>query len=76
MGQSRNMLRIHCFVSISGEDVTGNEAIEPDKIDIRQEPLSLPDKFFWDTLDIDNPDVVRNASVMTPFYIMYSLFVS
>jgi glycylpeptide N-tetradecanoyltransferase len=41
-----------------GDIVVSNEAIEPDKTDIRQEPLSLPDKFYWDTLDLDNPDVL------------------
>ncbi|GBM58624.1 Glycylpeptide N-tetradecanoyltransferase 1 [Araneus ventricosus] len=40
---------------------TANEPIEPDKpIDeIRKEPLSLPQGFQWDTLDIDDPMVLN-----------------
>lgn len=42
------------------EKVTTNEPIEPNvPVDqIRQEPYSLPDGFGWDTLDLDNADVV------------------
>ena len=37
-----------------------NSPIEEDKppSKIRQEPLSLPDAFDWDTLDIMNPSIV------------------
>ncbi|KAG8178139.1 hypothetical protein JTE90_029445 [Oedothorax gibbosus] len=39
---------------------TANEPIEPDKPieEIRKEPLSLPQGFQWDTLDIDDPMVL------------------
>ncbi|XP_042897135.1 glycylpeptide N-tetradecanoyltransferase 2 isoform X2 [Parasteatoda tepidariorum] len=38
-----------------------NEPIEPDKTidEIRKEPLSLPQGFQWDTLDIDNPIILN-----------------
>ncbi|XP_062517516.1 glycylpeptide N-tetradecanoyltransferase 2-like [Corticium candelabrum] len=46
------------------EKVTTNEAIEPDKTDIRQEPLTLPDNFKWDTLDISKPEVLEELYVL------------
>ncbi|XP_063878390.1 glycylpeptide N-tetradecanoyltransferase-like isoform X1 [Scylla paramamosain] len=43
-----------------GEDV--NEAIEAEKdiSEIKQEPYNLPDGFFWDTLDLQNPEVLQD----------------
>ncbi|GFO46427.1 glycylpeptide n-tetradecanoyltransferase [Plakobranchus ocellatus] len=43
------------------EDITVNEEIELDKAptEIRQEPLSLPRLFMWDTLDISEPLVLK-----------------
>ncbi|KAG0719452.1 Glycylpeptide N-tetradecanoyltransferase 2 [Chionoecetes opilio] len=40
-----------------------NEAIEGEKTvsEIKQESYNLPDGFFWDTLDLLNPDVVSGA---------------
>lgn len=42
------------------EQVTCNESIEsvnPDEI--RQTPYSLPDQFYWDTINIDDPFVLK-----------------
>lgn len=54
------------FFLFSGEDIAEdvNEAIESEKAisDIKQEPYNLPDGFFWDTLDLQNPEVVSVAS--------------
>ncbi|XP_065053130.1 glycylpeptide N-tetradecanoyltransferase 2-like [Rhopilema esculentum] len=36
-----------------------NEALEPEKVEIRQTPYSLPAGFVWDTLDIENPDTLK-----------------
>ncbi|PRD26323.1 UNVERIFIED_CONTAM: Nmt1 [Trichonephila clavipes] len=45
-----------------GDEISANanEPIEPDKSvdEIRKEPLSLPQGFHWDTLDIDDPMVL------------------
>ncbi|KAJ8917261.1 hypothetical protein NQ315_002278 [Exocentrus adspersus] len=43
------------------EKITVNEAIEPDKeaSEIRAEPYSLPDGFVWDTLNLDEPLVLK-----------------
>ena len=43
------------------EKITTNEEIEPDKImeNIRAEPYSLPDGFRWDTLDLNEPLVLK-----------------
>ncbi|XP_035205823.1 glycylpeptide N-tetradecanoyltransferase 2-like [Stegodyphus dumicola] len=45
-----------------GDEISpdANEPIEPDKCieDIRKEPLTLPQGFQWDTLDIDNANVL------------------
>ncbi|GFS16608.1 glycylpeptide N-tetradecanoyltransferase [Elysia marginata] len=43
------------------EDITVNEEIELDKppSEIRQEPLSLPHLFMWDTLDISEPLILK-----------------
>ncbi|XP_006824917.1 glycylpeptide N-tetradecanoyltransferase 2-like isoform X2 [Saccoglossus kowalevskii] len=32
-----------------------NEAVEPNRDDVRQEPYSLPQGFMWDIVDIKNP---------------------
>ena len=48
------------------EDVKANEAIEED-VDqerLRQEPLSLPNGFKWDTINIDDPLVVSGMTDM------------
>ncbi|XP_044763920.1 glycylpeptide N-tetradecanoyltransferase [Coccinella septempunctata] len=43
------------------EEVTVSEAIEPDKdhSDIRKEPYSLPEGFQWDTLNLQDPLVLK-----------------
>lgn len=43
------------------EKITTNEEIEPDKIveNIRPDPYSLPDGFRWDTLDLNEPLVLK-----------------
>jgi glycylpeptide N-tetradecanoyltransferase len=43
------------------EEVNSNEPIEADKPleELRQEPYSLPSGFCWDSLDIDNPIVLK-----------------
>ena len=40
-----------------------NEAVEPEREEIRQMPYSLPEGFVWDTLDLEDPDVVRSHNV-------------
>lgn len=42
----------------SDEKIVRNEAIEPDKTSVREEPYSLPAGFQWDTLDLDDPLVL------------------
>lgn len=43
------------------EKITANEPIEPnrDKTEIKAEPYSLPDGFTWDTLNLDEPLVLK-----------------
>jgi len=43
------------------EDINVNEEIEADKTseEIRQDPLSLPSGFTWDTLDISEPLILK-----------------
>jgi len=45
---------------ISDERITVNEPIEADLPHemIRKDPYTLPDGFFWDTLDLDDARVV------------------
>ncbi|EFN78470.1 glycylpeptide N-tetradecanoyltransferase 2 [Harpegnathos saltator] len=40
------------------EKIVRNEAIEPDKTSVREEPYSLPADFQWDTLNLDDPLVL------------------
>ncbi|XP_065838154.1 glycylpeptide N-tetradecanoyltransferase 2-like [Oscarella lobularis] len=40
------------------EKVTANEAIEADKEEIRPDPYTLPDTFEWDTLDLDQREIL------------------
>lgn len=48
-----------------GDEISDNvnEPIEPNKSieEIRKEPLSLPQGFQWDTLNIDDADVVISS---------------
>lgn len=37
------------------EKVTDSGPLEPVKDDVRQEPLTLPNNFKWDEVDLDNP---------------------
>merc|ERR1711997_838190 len=48
------------------EEITTNEAIEPDvSLDkLRQEPYSLPAGFQWDTLNLDDPIVLKELYVL------------
>ena len=43
------------------EEITTNECIDPDvPLDkLRQQPYTLPQGFEWDTLNLDDPLVVR-----------------
>lgn len=43
------------------EKITVNEPIEPEKTanEIRQEPYSLQEGFQWDTLNLDDPLVLK-----------------
>jgi len=43
------------------EEIHVNQAIEPDVPveSLRQEPYSLPDGFYWDTLDIEEPGTLK-----------------
>lgn len=49
------------FISKIDEKITANEPIEADKemSEIRDEPYSLPDGFQWDTLNLDEPLVLK-----------------
>ncbi len=38
--------------------------LEPDKEHVRQEPLSLPDKFVWDELDLSNEDHLTELYIL------------
>jgi len=38
----------------SDEKVTETGAVEPDKDHVREEPLSLPDKFTWDDVNLSD----------------------
>ena len=46
------------------EDISANEPIEQDKplSEIRPEPYTLPQGFVWDTLSLDNPQIVSHIS--------------
>merc|ERR1719219_997787 len=48
------------------EEITTNEAIEPDvSLDkLRQEPFSLPQGFQWDTLQLDDPLVLKELYIL------------
>lgn len=48
------------------EDITTNEAIEPDVPleNMRHEPYSLPAGFQWDTLNLDDPIVLKELYVL------------
>ncbi|GLH08960.1 hypothetical protein R5R35_006066 [Gryllus longicercus] len=48
------------------EKITCNEPIEPDKAlsEIRKEPYSLPDGFKWDTLNLDEPLVLKELYML------------
>ncbi|KAF5889680.1 Glycylpeptide N-tetradecanoyltransferase 1, partial [Clarias magur] len=39
-----------------GEEVTSHGPIQSEKLNIRQESYSLPEGFYWDTLDLDNTE--------------------
>nr|CAG4636970.1 EOG090X055U [Ceriodaphnia reticulata]SVE72905.1 EOG090X055U [Ceriodaphnia reticulata] len=43
------------------EDISANEPIEQDKplSEIRPEPYTLPQGFVWDTLSLDNPQILQ-----------------
>nr|CAG4643173.1 EOG090X055U [Ilyocryptus agilis] len=43
------------------EEITANEPIEPDTplSEIRPDPYTLPSGFVWDTLSLDNPQVLQ-----------------
>lgn len=49
------------YVSFADEKITVNEPIEANKepSEIRAEPYSLPDGFQWDTLNLDEPLVLK-----------------
>lgn len=49
------------FFFCSDEEVTVSEAIEPDKepSEIRKEPYTLPEGFKWDTLNLQDPLVLK-----------------
>ncbi|KAG8313076.1 glycylpeptide N-tetradecanoyltransferase [Homalodisca vitripennis] len=46
---------------VGNEKITVNEPIEPEKslAEIRQEPYSLQEGFQWDTLNLDDPLVLK-----------------
>lgn len=48
------------------EKITCNEPIEPEKgtAEIRAEPYSLPDGFQWDTLNLDEPLVLKELYML------------
>merc|ERR1719228_2546350 len=48
------------------ENITSNEAISPDLPNdkVRQDPYSLPDGFKWDTLNLDDPLVLKELYIL------------
>jgi len=48
------------------ENVTSNEAISPDLPNdkVRQDPYSLPEGFKWDTLNLDDPLVLKELYIL------------
>lgn len=54
-----SVLQRRCW--FTDEKITDNEPIEPDRQpeEIRAEPYSLPDGFQWDTLNLDEPLVLK-----------------
>lgn len=52
---------IHKTCNFTDEVITVNEPIEPDRdvSEIRAEPYSLPDGFQWDTLNLNEPLVLK-----------------
>lgn len=47
------------FYLTTDEEITCNEAIEADKEKVREEPYSLPSEFYWDVIDLDDQDALK-----------------
>jgi len=45
-------------------DENVNEAVEPDKDNVRQEPYSLPTGFVWDTLNLQDPGELKELYIL------------
>ena len=54
------------FLACTDEKITCNEPIEPEKgtSDIRPTPYSLPDGFHWDSLNLDEPLVLKELYML------------
>ena len=51
-------IQSHILSYNSEEKVIEMGPLEDDKEHIRQDPLTLPDKFVWDIIDLGNADQV------------------
>ncbi|XP_018583871.2 glycylpeptide N-tetradecanoyltransferase 1-like isoform X1 [Scleropages formosus] len=47
-----------------GETVTSHCCVVPDPSSVREEPLSLPPGFAWDSLDLEHPDSLKELHVL------------
>ncbi|XP_037076562.1 glycylpeptide N-tetradecanoyltransferase 1-like [Pollicipes pollicipes] len=59
-------------LKIGEETTSGNEPLEADKAvsEVRAEPYSLPDGFQWDTLDLDDPEQLKELyTLLTNNYV-------
>ena len=45
---------------VTDETVDDVGPVEPDKSEIREDPYSLPDKFKWDSLNLDDDKQVSS----------------
>ena len=59
---------VHLFGMFLDEELKEpiNEALEPEKSQIRPSSYSLPTGFVWDTLDLEDPTVVCYEPISIP----------
>ena len=57
--KKRKHLYFYFFINLGEEiDENTNEPVEGGKDEIRQDPFTLPSGFIWDTLDLNNKEIV------------------
>lgn len=64
-----------CYASDEELNEPINEALEPERSQIRKTPYSLPAGFVWDTLDLDDSAVVSSFYIKIFTNYIYSVFV-